>query len=305
MRGTVTISVDVEDWHQLVTRKLTGTLPECSPHVEGQTNRVLDLLDANGVKGTFFVLGMVARAKPELVRRIAERGHEVASHGMLHVPLHTLDRARVRTDLTESRAVLSDIIGQDVVGFRAPEFSIMEGNRWALDEIAAAGYRYDSSIYPIAHRRYGISDFARGPVRLELKTGRLWELPLATVHTPLGNLPVGGGGYFRLLPGIALETAVRTLTGRGENVMLYFHPYEFTASALEVGRDVLPRSPRDRVRAEVWLLLQALGRGRLPARAQRALRVARCVRSIDLIDALDSARHTPSPPSRNLHDARN
>ena len=315
MRGTVTVSVDIEDWHQLVMRRMTGTMPDCSANVEDQTARVLDVLDERGVRGTFFVLGLVARAKPTLVKRIAERGHEVASHGIQHVPLHRLDRAAVRADLRDSRSLLSDLVGQDVAGFRAPEFSIMEENDWALEEVAAAGYRYDSSIYPIAHRRYGIRSFPRGPARLTFGDRQLWELPLGTLHTDLGNLPIGGGGYFRLLPGAVLERAIRSVTSHGENVMLYFHPYEFAGSRLTLDRDALPTGPGARAKAQVWLALQAMGRSRLPGRARRAIGVARAVRAIDLIDALDEITHaapangagTPAQAatSRRIHDVRN
>lgn len=313
MRGTVTVSVDIEDWHQLVRRRMTGELPECSPHVEDQTARVLDVLDERGVRGTFFVLGLVAREKPQLVKRIAERGHEVASHGIQHVPLHRLDREAVRADLRDSRALLSDLVGQDIAGFRAPEFSIMEENDWALEEVAAAGYRYDSSIYPIAHRRYGIRTFPRGPARLAFGDQHLWELPLGTLHTDIGNVPIGGGGYFRLLPGAVLERAIRSLTGHGENVMLYFHPYEFAGSRLTLERDALPAPAAARMKAQVWLALQAMGRSRLPGRARRAIGVARAVRAIDMVDALDEITHsTPAPAvgtsaatSRRINDVRN
>jgi len=313
MRGTITVSVDIEDWHQLVTRRMSGQLPACSPHIDAQTARVLDVLDERGVRGTFFILGMVAREKPHLVKHIAARGHEVASHGIRHVPLHRLEREAVRADLRDSRALLSDLIGKDVAGFRAPEFSILEENAWALEEVAAAGYRYDSSIYPIAHRRYGIRSFPRGPARLTFGDRHLWELPLGTLQTDLANLPIGGGGYFRLLPGALLERAIRSLTARGENVMLYFHPYEFADTHLALERDALPAGAGARARAHVWLALQAMGRSRLPARAKRAIGVARAVRAIDMVDALDErtawspAHHggSSASTSRRIHDVRN
>jgi polysaccharide deacetylase family protein (PEP-CTERM system associated) len=304
MRGTITVSIDVEDWHQLVTRRMSGSLSECSQHVETQIQRVLDTLDERGIQGTFFVLGLVAREKPHLVKSIAARGHEVASHGIQHLPLHRLDRNAVRADLRDSRALLSDIVGQDVVGFRAPEFSIMEDNRWALEEVAAAGYRYDSSIYPIAHRRYGIRSFPRGPVRLSFGDQQLWELPLGTLRTKLGNVPIGGGGYFRLLPGRVLERVIRSLTGDGENVMLYFHPYEFAATRLALERDAMPTETPARLRAEVWLALQAIGRSRLPGRARRAIGVARAVRAIDLVNDLDGApRAAASIPTESFESS--
>lgn len=320
VRGTITVSIDVEDWHQLVTRRWSGQLPECSHHVESQVDRVLDIMDAHGVKGTFFVLGLVARAKPALVRKLADRGHEIGSHGTQHVPLHLLERRDVARELRESRELLADITGAPVVGFRAPEFSITEKNLWVLEEIAAAGYRYDSSIYPIVHPRYGVSTFARGPVKLTLETGPLWELPLATLPLATKNVPIAGGGYFRLFPGIALEQALRSLTRRGEHVMLYFHPYEFSSTPLTLAADVLPTSPVGRAKAAAWFVLQRLGRTRLPARAERAAKVARAIRCLDLVDALEvldrtkqDGSHAISPasevvspsPSRSIADVRN
>ncbi|AKU95489.1 Polysaccharide deacetylase [Labilithrix luteola] len=282
------MSIDIEDWHQLVARRFSGRLPECSVNVETQTDQILEILDTCAIRATFFVLGLVARAKPELVRRISARGHEIASHGMIHVPLTQLDRARVRAELRDSKALLADVSGTNVVGFRAPEFSIVASNRWALDEIAAAGYRYDSSIYPIAHRRYGIRSFSRRPSRLQLASGPLWELPLGTVPTPFGNLPIAGGGYYRMLPTVVLECAMRLLAGRREHTMLYFHPYEFSTSRLSLEHDALPTSPDGRLMAEVWLALQAIGRHHLRNRAERAFRASRTIRSVDLVDELES-----------------
>lgn len=302
MRGTVTLSVDVEDWHQLVGRRLSGHLRGCSSHVEAQMDRVLALLDEHRVRGTFFVLGLVAREKPDLVRRIASHGHEVASHGIGHVPLHQLDVRDMRADVVDSRKLLSDVIGQDVVGFRAPEFSIVEQNSHVLGAIAEAGYRYDSSIVPVLHRRYGIRWFARGPVCVNVGGRTLWELPLATLRTPVGNVPVGGGGYFRLLPGAVLEPVMRSIARRGEHAMLYFHPYEFTEKRLTPPHDTMPRSRRARTRATVWFTLQAVGRTRLPARVERVLRFSRSVRAVDLVDALESNVGNAADASGRPHD---
>lgn len=300
-RGTVTVSVDVEDWHQLVIRKLTGSLPRCSDHVESQVSAVLDLLEQHDIAATFFVLGLVAREKPDLVRAIARRGHEIASHGVQHLPLHNLGRGDVRADLRDSRRLLSDIVGTDVVGFRAPEFSIGEKNLWVLDEIAEAGYRYDSSIFPIRHRRYGISTFPRVPTRVV--GGKLWELPLGTWPTARGNLPIGGGGYFRLLPGAVIARALGSLAKRDEHAMLYFHPYEFSRAELAVPSATLPNRLSDRLRAHAWFGAQALGRRRLPGRVRRILRSSRAIRAIDLVDALDARRVSSSASTRG-HDAR-
>lgn len=306
VRGSITVSIDLEDWHQLVTRRFSGQLPACSANVDAQTDELLGVLDAHGLRATFFVLGLVARERPELVKRIAALGHEIASHGVEHHQLFKLDRAGVRAELRDSKKLLSDVTGQEVAGFRAAEFSIVASNCWALEELAEAGYRYDSSIYPIVHRRYGIADFPRSPARVSLPTGALWELPIGTLDTRWGNLPIGGGGYFRLLPGLALETAVRHLTGRGEHVMLYFHPYEFSRERLSLGPGELPPSPVARLRAALWIALQGVGRGRLRPRAERTIDVTRAIRAIDLVDELERARRPESTPKeRSFRDARN
>ncbi len=299
LRATVTVSIDVEDWHQLVTRRFSGALPDCSANVDAQTDRVLETLDTHGIRATCFILGLVAREKPALVRRIADAGHEIASHGMMHVPFQQLSRDEVRAELADSRKLLSDIVSADVVGFRAPEFSIVEDNRWVLEEVAAAGYRYDSSIFPVRHRRYGIRTFARTPSLMTLPSGRtLWELPIGTLPTVYGNLPIAGGGYFRLLPGLVLERVFRSLARDGDHAMLYFHPYEFTRSRLALEAAAMPRSPKAKARARMWLALQAIGRGRLPGRVERVLRSSRSVRGVDLVDALETALTERSAPAR-------
>lgn len=301
-RGTVTVSVDVEDWHQLVTRLWSGELPGCSPHVEAQVERVLDLFDARGVLGTFFVLGYVARDKPALVKRIAERGHEIGSHGVSHVHLEKLDRAAVARELRDSRRVLEDITGAAVAGFRAPEFSISTRNQWVLEEVLAAGYRYDSSIYPVRHRRYGIADFPRGPARVALPSGAsIVELPIGTFPTPAGNVPIGGGGYFRLFPGALLDGAVQHLARRGEHTMLYFHPYEFTRGRLALDTELALGALPDRLRARAWFATQAFGRRRLPGRVERVVRHVRPLRAVDLVDAL-AARDARTTRARGDDD---
>ena len=148
-----------------------------------------------------------------------------------------------------------------------------------------------------------LSTFPRGPTRLSVRHGELWELPIATVRVAGTNLPVGGGGYFRLLPGLALRSALGYLTAEKESVMLYFHPYEFAESPLRLDERFLPTDPRARARAQAWLAAQAIGRSRLPARVCRAIDGRRTVRAIDLVRALDVA-HESKPLTRG-HDVRN
>jgi len=168
------------------------------------------MLDEHRQKATFFVLGHVAQRQGDMVRRIAAAGHEIASHGMTHTMLGRLSSDEFRRELRDSRRLLEDLAGRAVVGYRAPTFSITHQTAWALDVLAEEGFRYDSSIFPIRHDRYGIPDAprwihrARGP-----KGGEIVELPPLTMHLPGVNLPAGGGGYFRLLPYWVTAAAVR------------------------------------------------------------------------------------------------
>lgn len=289
LRGSMTVSIDVEDWHQLVTRRLRDELPSCSAHVETQTNGLLDRLDAAGIKGTFFILGLVARERPELVRAIAERGHEIGSHGISHTPLFQLGPGELLGELEDSRKLLEDISGTPVTGFRAPEFSVRPDNLDALDAVARAGYRYDSSIFPIVHRRYGVPGFNRGPCRVRTPGGHdLWELPLATLGIGKTSLPLAGGGYFRLLPARVLRAMFRRNNARGEYSMLYFHPYEFSKERLALPSSAMPVDAKKRAKAHAWLALQAIGRQRVQGRFDRVVRDGRFVRACDVVATLEA-----------------
>jgi polysaccharide deacetylase family protein (PEP-CTERM system associated) len=189
---------------------------------------VLQLLERNRCRATFFVLGWIAEREPSLIREIAEAGHELACHSHLHRPLYQLSQSEFREDLRRSRAAIEDAGGTKVVGFRAPTFSITRRSRWALQILAEEGFEYDSSIFPIRHDLYGIPDACPWIHREILPTGHsIWELPPSTVRIGKMNLPFGGGGYLRLLPMAFTRWAIKT-THRREHrsVMVYFHPWE-------------------------------------------------------------------------------
>lgn len=219
-------SVDVEHWYHI----------SCVPG----TRYLLDVCDVFGVKATFFVVGKVAEAHSDLVREISARGHEVASHGWSHTPVHRLTPREFREEVQRTQDLLQALTGQRVYGFRAPVFSITRTTLWALDVLMECGVRYDSSIFPIRGRRYGISDFPRGPVRYMHNGGTLIEVPLSTVRVCGVNLPVSGGGYFRLLPGVVIRHVVRVINREGLPFVSYCHPYEFERRTL---RHLLPFSP--------------------------------------------------------------
>ncbi len=186
---------------------------------------MLDVFAGAGVKATFFTLGWVAERHPNLVRRIVAEGHELASHGYAHRRADEQTPAEFRADVVKAKQILEDIGGTVVRGYRAPTFSIGAGNRWAFDVLAEAGYRYSSSIYPVAHDLYGSPDCSRTPFR-ERQSG-LIEIPLTTVRLFGRNYPCSGGGYFRLLPYAVSARAMRHVNrSDGFPCIFYVHPWE-------------------------------------------------------------------------------
>lgn len=205
-----------EDWPALPSR------------VVESTGRLLDVLERERVRATFFVLGWVAEREPRLVKEIASLGHEVACHGHGHRMLGRQSREELAADLRRAKATLEDVTGLPVLGYRAPTFSVTRDTLWGLDVVAEAGFRYDSSIFPIRHDRYGIADAPRFPHRLRTPGGaELVEFPPATVAIAGLRLPVAGGGYFRLYPYAVTRRAIQRLNrGEGQPAMVYLHPWE-------------------------------------------------------------------------------
>ncbi len=221
------MSVDVEDYFQVsafaphIARADWERLP-C--RVERNVDLILGLLDEGGAKATFFTLGWIAERHPTVVRRIADHGHEVASHGYGHERASDLSPERFREDITRAKKLLEDLCGTEVRGYRAPSFSISRRNWWAVDEIRAAGYRYSSSIYPVKHDHYGMPEAPRFPYRLH---DMLWELPPTTVPLLGRNWPAAGGGWFRLLPYGVSRWLLRQVNDKEQApCMFYFHPWE-------------------------------------------------------------------------------
>ncbi|MBW7837013.1 MAG: DUF3473 domain-containing protein [Sphingomonadales bacterium] len=222
------MTCDVEDYFQVqafedvIARDAWNYLPS---RVEGNTNRVLDLFAQANIKATFFTLGWVAERFPALVRRIIAEGHELASHGMDHVRANHQDRMTFRTDVSDTKALLEDIGGVPVQGYRAASFSIGEQNLWALEVLAEIGYRYSSSIYPIKHDLYGMPSAPRFAFH-PFPGSQFTEIPVTTVELFGKRLPCGGGGYFRLLPYALSRAAMRRINAEGGACMFYFHPWE-------------------------------------------------------------------------------
>lgn len=224
---TNAFTCDVEDYFQVSAlaphfpRSNWDSVP-C--RVENNVDRILQLLARRQARGTFFTLGWVAERYPQMVRRIADAGHEVASHGYSHERASAMTPEAFTDDISRARAVLEDITGTAVTGYRAPSFSIGTGNLWAHDCIAEAGYLYSSSVYPVKHDHYGIPDAPRFPWRLE---NGLIEVPVSTVRVMGRNWPAGGGGFFRLLPyAVSRWQIARVNAADKRPAIFYFHPWE-------------------------------------------------------------------------------
>ena len=251
-RGEHLLSFDVEEYFQVeaaaagVPRNQWMRYPK---RLGGAVDCILELLSECGVSSTFFVLGWVAQQEPGVVRRIADAGHEIASHGMTHNMIGRLSADAFRKDLLDSRRLLEDISGQRVLGYRAPTFSITRDTAWALDVLAESGFLYDSSVFPVRHDRYGVPDAPRFAHRaLGPGGGSILEIPPLTMRLLKSNLPVGGGGYLRLFPVRLVGRALRMAARSGQSGMIYLHPWE-----LDPGQPVLPMGRLSRWRHRVGL----------------------------------------------------
>lgn len=247
------LSFDVEEYYQVeaaAARVRPEDWQDYPSRVESSVDKALGLLDEAGQTATFFVLGAVARDHGPMVHRIAEAGHEIASHGMSHRMLTRMTREELALELRESRKLLEDLAGARVAGFRAPTFSITrQTGPWAIDTLVEAGYEYDSSVFPVRHDRYGIPDAPRwAHWAVGADGGRILEVPPLTRRMLGMNLPVGGGGYLRLFPTGLIGGALDAARCGGHVGVIYLHPWE-----LDPGQPVLPMSRMSRWRHRVNL----------------------------------------------------
>lgn len=224
------MTVDLEEYFQvsnfqhLLPRTSWATL---ASRVEEPTRRLLDVLEATDTHATFFALGWVADRHPALLREISDRGHEIACHGYEHELVYEIGPERFRADLRRARVAIEDAVGVCVEGYRAPSYSITEDSLWALEILSEEGFRYDSSIFPIRHHRYGIPHFPRHPVQITLRGGHsIREFPMTTWQLGPLRLPLGGGAYLRFLPAALFRFGVGRLVASGEPTALYTHPWE-------------------------------------------------------------------------------
>lgn len=225
MPVTNALTIDFEDWYQGLEIPHTSW-DGYEDRIESSGRRVLAELDRAGVRATFFVLGRVAERHPHLVREIAAAGHEIATHGWSHTLVYQLTPETFRAELLQSIRLLEELGGQPILGHRAPFFSITRASLWALDILAEAGIRYDSSVFPVLNYRYGIEDAPRWPYDVQTARGPLTEFPITTWRWLGRNLPVAGGAYFRIYPYALTWTAFRSINRAGKPAVFYLHPWE-------------------------------------------------------------------------------
>jgi polysaccharide deacetylase family protein (PEP-CTERM system associated) len=286
MTHATAFSFDVEDWFhsEFVSPEDQRTASESV--VDRGTRRILDLLHASGSRATFFLLGEVIRAHPELLRRIVDEGHEVATHGNDHRPLWRLDADTFATQLEEFRRLVERILGHfPVIGYRAPSFSLDRSTAWALDVLHDQGYAYDSSIFPAWTKLYGVPDAPVGiyrPARRDLARhdphGPLVEFPVAVAAAGLLRFPVAGGFYLRALP-FPLFRFVFEALQRRRPVALYLHP-----------RECAPESVRLPLGGIAWLITYR-GITGMPAKVENLLRQ---YRSRPMREVLTDAGYLPA-----------
>jgi polysaccharide deacetylase family protein (PEP-CTERM system associated) len=224
-----TLSIDWEDFGQLLGRDRSGVLtPPLPKTIDRQTDIMLEMLNATNKKATFFILGMLAEHRPDLVKIIAAEGHEIGLHGQYHINMRKLNREQAYNDINESKKLVTDVIGGPVYGYRAPYFSIDETNLYVLEILTELDLMYDSSIFPIKLKRYGIANFNKEDALYKLPNGKkIVELPLTVAPFNGKDIPIAGGGYMRTFPKFFLNRTFRKLDESQKNVMLYMHPYEF------------------------------------------------------------------------------
>jgi polysaccharide deacetylase family protein (PEP-CTERM system associated) len=239
-------TVDVEEYFQVRALESAVSREDWlsrESRLERSIGELLESLSRHGATGTFFVLGWVARHRPEVVRAIAAAGHEIGSHGFWHQRVTDLDRDSFRVDVRTSKQALEDLIGVNVVGYRAPNFSIIPGWEWAFDVLLEEGYSYDSSLFPIRRRGYGYPDAPSAPHFIQRRAGRLAEFPLATTNILRYPVPAAGGGYLRQFPLAIIRRAFREASERGQPATFYIHPWE-----IDPGQPRLAVSALNRVR---------------------------------------------------------
>jgi polysaccharide deacetylase family protein (PEP-CTERM system associated) len=257
------LSFDVEDYRQILAARFRGDPGPVTAEFERNMEGVLALLAEAGAAATFFVTGTVAEGRPDLVRRWAEAGHEIGSHGYDHTPVWRMTRAALAQELGREKARLQDAAGRPVRGYRAPIFSIRWDTLWAMDAVQQAGFDYDSSIVPVRMRRYGVGGFPAAPGLYVLPSGGdLVEVPIGVGRAAGRLVPMAGGGYVRLFSRRRIERAVAAAQDAGVPFTVYAHPDEFGEAPFRAVD--LATGWRDRLAAGAIALKSNIGRHKVP-----------------------------------------
>jgi len=234
-----TLSIDWEDFGQVSALAIDGILTSPKKAIERQTDIILSMLDDTNVKATFFILGMLADARPDLLKKIANEGHEIALHGMNHTAMFKLTEKQAFQDINDSKNLVSDITGQEIFGYRAPSFSILKENLYILDILYDLGFTYDSSIMPVKMPRYGIENFNTEAELYSLpRGGEIVELPLAIKEFGWRKWPISGGGYMRLMPKSIMHKIYSNFSEKNSDCMIYMHPYEFDTDKIDITQNL-------------------------------------------------------------------
>jgi polysaccharide deacetylase family protein (PEP-CTERM system associated) len=239
------MTVDVEDYYQVSAFNEVVKYSEWEYYesrVERNTNKILNIFDEHKIQATFFILGWVAEKHPNIVKEIQKRGHEIACHGYSHQLIYNQSRKVFEEEAKRAKSLLEDITGVQVSGYRAASYSITNKSLWALDVLAEAGFKYDSSIFPIVHDRYGIPNSPKEPYKIITKSGNeILEFPLSTFKIIGLTLPVSGGGYFRLYPYNFTRYALQNINKMNKLFVFYLHPWEIDPGQPKIKASALSR----------------------------------------------------------------
>jgi polysaccharide deacetylase family protein (PEP-CTERM system associated) len=224
------LTIDVEDYYHVSAFESVVRSQDWDRYegrVERNTYHILDVLDMYNTKATFFVLGWIAERQPALIREIAHRGHEVASHGYMHQRIYTQTPEQFREETKRSKRLIEEIINESIIGYRAASYSITNKSLWALEILVEEGFLYDSSIFPIWHDLYGIPNAQRYSHAIQTHSGLIYEYPLSTIRVGRVNIPIGGGGYLRIFPYPLTKWGIKRLNHvERQPAIVYFHPWE-------------------------------------------------------------------------------
>lgn len=269
----ITLTIDWEDFGQLFGKYHHGQISEpVKGVIERQTDIVLNVLAETNNKATFFILGMLAKYRPNLLKKIASSGHEISIHGEDHQIMSSLSPEKVRRDIEDAYKRITDIIGNKVHGYRAPFFSINRSNLFILEILSELGIIYDSSIFPVKLSRYGIDNFDAEDKLYKLPNGKeIVELPLTVFKCFGKKWPVAGGGYIRLTPNFLINKIFDSLYSQGINSMIYMHPYEFDSKSLDVSVNYPYGAPASKLKVELQNFRWNLFRGSVKPKIKQLL----------------------------------